>query len=143
MKLSEAEFDSPEAHDNAFRDEEQIQDFTDQIDAHEDEKQQLELVITELRTRFEETPFDPEALGRIEVQVEKIGSNSKQHSRRLGAQQQRIDDLKDALEKREALGSEIAAAEAELKRWKRLQDTIPETTYAILLWRLCSGRWAV
>ncbi len=125
VKLSEAEFDSPEAHDNAFRDEEQLQELTDQIDAYEDEKQELELVITELRTRFEETPFDPEALGRIKVQVEKIGEQLQAAQQEVGAQQQKIDDLKKHLKQREALGAEISGAEQELKRWKRLQDTIP------------------
>ena len=124
-KLSDAGFDSPEAHDSAFRDDDQIQHLTDQIDAYEDEKQALELVITELRTRFQETPFDPEALGRIEVQVEEIGEQLQAAQQEVGAQQQRIDNLKDALEKREALGSEIAAAEAELTRWKRLREIIP------------------
>ena len=124
-KLAEAGFDSPEAHNNAFRDDDQIQDLTDQIDAHEDEKQALELVITELRARFQENPFDPEALEAIETQVQEVEAQFQAKLEERGAQQQRIDDLKDALEKREALGSEIAAAEAELMRWKRLQDTIP------------------
>ena len=124
-KLRDAEFDSPEAHNNAFRDEAQMQQLSDQIDAHEDEKQGLGLVITELRTRFEETPFDPEALGRIEVQVEDIGKQLQAAQQGVGAQQQKIDDLKNALKKREALGGEIAAAEAELMRWRRLRETIP------------------
>ena len=124
-KLGETGFDSPEAHSSAFRDGTQMQALTDQIDAHEADKQQLELVITELRTRFEETPFDPEALGRIETQVEEIGEQLQAAQQEVGAQQQRIDGLKDALEKREALGVEISEAEQELKRWKRLQDTIP------------------
>ncbi len=125
VKLSEAGFDSPEAHDNAFRDDDQIQDLTNQIDTHEGEKQQLEVEITKLRTRFEETPFDPKALGRIEVQVEEIGEQLQAAQQEVGAQQQRIDNLKDALEKREALSSEIAAAESELMRWKRLREIIP------------------
>lgn len=125
VQLSETGFDSPEAHNNAFRDDDQIQDLTDHINAHEDEKQQLEVEITKLRTRFEETPFDPKALGHIEIQVEEIGEQLQAAQQEVGAQQQRIDNLKDALEEREALGSEIAAAEAEVMRWKRLQDTIP------------------
>ena len=124
-KLSDAEFDSQDAHDNAFRDEEQMQKLTDQIDTHEGEKQALELVITELRTRFEETPFDPEALAQIEAQVEEIGEQHQAAQQEVGAQQQKIGDLKDALEKRDALGVEISEAEQELNRWKRLQDTIP------------------
>ena len=124
-RLSEIGFDSPEAHNNAFQDEEQIQELTDQIDTHEDEKQQLEIEITRLRTRFEETPFDPEALGRIEAQVQEIGEQLQASQQEVGAQQQKIGDLKDALERREALGTEISEAEQELKRWKRLRDTIP------------------
>ena len=71
------------------------------------------------------TPFDPEALGRIEDQVEKIAEQLQAAQQEVGAQQQKIDDLQDALQKREALGAEISEAEQELKRWKRLQDTIP------------------
>jgi exonuclease SbcC len=123
-KLENAGFGSPEAHDNAFRDDDQIQELTDQIDAHEDEKQQLALEITELHTRFEETPFDPEALGQIEAQAEEIGAQLQARQQEIGAQQQRIDNLKDALEKREALGAEISEAEQELMRWKRLQKVI-------------------
>ena len=123
-KLENAGFDSPAAHDNAFRDDDQIQELTDQIDAHEDEKQQLALEITELQTRFEETPFDPEALGQIEAQAEEIGAQLQAKQQEIGAQQQRIDNLKDALEKREALGAEISEAEQELMRWKRLQEVI-------------------
>ena len=124
-KLETAGFDSPEAHDNAFRDEAQIQELIDRINVYEDEKQQLALDITELRTRFEETPFDPEALARVEAEAEEVGKQFQAKQQEVGAQQQRIDDLKDALEKREALGAKIAAAEAELRRWKNLQDTIP------------------
>ena len=124
-KLGEAGFDSPEAHSSAFRDGTQMQALTDQIDAHEADKRQLEVEITKLRTRFEETPFDPEALERIEVQVEAIGKQLQAAQQEVGAQQQKIDDLKDALAKREALGVEISEAEQELNRWKRLQDTIP------------------
>ena len=124
-KLRDTGFDSPKTHNNAFRDEAQIQKLTEQIDAHEDAKQQLAVEIAKLRTRFEETPFDPEALAQIEAQVAEIEAQLQAAQQEVGAQQQKIDDLKDALAKREALGVEISAAERELKRWKRLQDTIP------------------
>ena len=124
-KLRDAGFDSPEAHDEAFRDEVQMQKLTDQIDAHEDEKRQLGLDIIELKTRFEENPFDSEALGRVTSQIAEIETQLQAKQQEIGAQQQIIDNLKDALEKREVLGDEMAEAEAELMRWKRLQDTIP------------------
>ena len=62
-KLGKAGFDSPDAHDNAFRDEAQIQQLTEQINAHEDEKQQLEVEITRLRTRFEENTVRSRSIG--------------------------------------------------------------------------------
>ncbi len=124
-KLRDAGFDSPEAHDDAFRDEVQIQKLTDQIDAHEDEKRQLGLDIIELKTRFEENPFDSEALGRVTSQIGEIETQLQAKQQEIGAQQQKIKDLKRDIEKREALGDEMAEAEAELMRWKRLQDTIP------------------
>ena len=124
-KLSDAGFDSPEAHDNAFRGEAQMQELSDQIDAHEAEKQQLALNITELRTRFEETPFDPEALARIETKMKEIQAQLEEELKGIGTQQKVIADLKKHLEQREALGEEVAAAEAELRRWKNLKDTIP------------------
>ena len=124
-KLTDTGFDSPEAHDNAFRDDVQRQTLTDQIDAYKNEIQQLALEITEFQTRFEETPYDPDALGRIETQLGEIEAQLQEAQQEVGAQQQKIDDLKDALEKREALADELDKAEQEVSRWQRLQETIP------------------
>ena len=125
-KLRDAGFDSPEAHDAAFRDEVQMQKLTDQIDAHEDEKRQLGLDIVELKTRFEENPFDSEALGRITTQIEEIQAQLQTKREDIGTQRKIISDLKDALERREALADELHAAQQELERWQRLQETIPK-----------------
>ena len=124
-KLTDAGFDSPEAHDNAFRDEAQLQQLTDRIDAHQNEGQQLALEITELQTRFDENPFDPDTLGRIENQLGEIEAQFQDTQQEIGAQQQSINNLKKALKEREDLGAEVAEAEAELERWQRLHETIP------------------
>ena len=124
-KLEKEGFGVPEAHDNAFRDDDQIQDLINQIDAHKNEMQRLALEITELQTRFEETPFDPEVLGRIETKLEEIETQLQAKREEIGAQGERVDNLKDALEKREALGDDMRTAQQELERWRRLQETIP------------------
>ena len=124
-KLKKEGFDAPEAHNDAFRDDGQIQDLNDQINAHATETQQLALEITDLQARFEETPYEPDALDQIETQLEEIEAQLQEAQQEIGAQQQKIDDLKDALEKREALGSELGASQQELERWQRLQETIP------------------
>ncbi len=124
-KLKDGGFDSPEAHDNAFRDDNRMQDLTDQIDAHKDEVRELASEIRELSARFDENPFDPDALGRIETTLEEIETLLQKKQQEVGALQQSIDNLKKALKEREQLGVEVAEAEAELARWKRLQETIP------------------
>ena len=124
-KLEDAGFHSPEAHDSAFRDDAQMQALTNQIKAYEDEKHQLALEITQLTTRFEEMPFDPDALGGIEAEVKEIGTQLQTKQQEVGAQQQNIDGLKDALEKREALGDAQREAQQELERWQRLYEVMP------------------
>ena len=124
-KLADIGFDSPEAHDDAFRDDARMQQLTEQIEAHEAEKQQLALEITRLKTRFEETPYDPEALESVETQLEEIGKQLQEKQQETGAQQQSIDHLKDALEKREALGDVQREAQQELERWQRLYEVMP------------------
>ena len=96
-KLKDAGFGTAETHDNAFRDDEQIQNLTTRIDMHEDELQRLILEITELQTRFEETPYDPGALRRIETQLREIETQVQEKREKIGAQNKKIDDLKDNL----------------------------------------------
>ena len=124
-KLSEAGFDSPKVHEDAFRDDAQVQKLTDQIKVHEDEKQQFALEIIKLRERFKQTPFDPDVLGQIETEAVAIGAQFQAAQQEVWAQQEKIKGLADALEKREAIGDEMREAEQELGRWKRLQETIP------------------
>ena len=127
-KLKKEGFNAPEAHDNAFRDDNQRQDLTDQIDAHKDEMRELASEIRELSARFDENPFAPEALGCIETQLSEIETQLQEAQQKIGAQQQKINDLEDALQKREALAGELDKAEQEVARWQRLRETIPQNT---------------
>ena len=123
-KLAEAGFDTAEAHENAFRDDDQIQDLTNQIDRHEDELQRLVLEITALQTRFEETPYDPDALEQIETQLETIETQLQEKQKKIGAQEEIIKRLKDALKKREILAAKLDNAEQERERWQQLHGII-------------------
>lgn len=124
-KLEEAGFESPEVHNAAFRDDTQMQALTEKIDVHESEKQQLDVEIVGLRTRFVEIPFDSEVLKQITTLAEEIAAQIEEKQQEIGAQQQIIDNLKDALKKREALEDELQTARLEMERWQRLQGTIP------------------
>ena len=124
-KLEEAGFDSPEAHNDAFRDEAQTQQITEQINEYTNEKKQLEVAIIALRTQFAEMPFDKEILVQISTQAEEIAAEIQGIQQKIGAQQTEIDRLKDALKKRQELGADVQVAKQEWERWKKLQDVIP------------------
>ena len=123
-KLEQEGFDVPEAHDDAFRDDDQIQDLGNRIDTHADETQQLALEITELQAWFEETPYAPDALGRIETQLSEIETQVQEKLEKIGEKNKEINDLKDALKKREALAAELDEAEREMQRWQQLHGII-------------------
>ncbi len=127
-KLDKAGFESPEAHNAAFRDDTQIQALTEKIDAHQSQKKQLNVEIVGLRTRFVEIPFDPEFLKQITTLEKEIAAQIEEKQQEIGAQQQIIDNLQDALKKREKLADELQTAKQEMERWQRLKDTIPAHT---------------
>ena len=124
-KLEEAGFDSPEAHETAFREEAQTQQITEQISEYTSEKKQLEVEIIALRTQFSEMPFDKEILVQITTQAEEIAAEIQGIQQKIGAQQTEIDRLKDALKKRQELDADVQVAKQEWERWKKLQDIIP------------------
>ena len=124
-KLDAGGFDSPEAHETAFRDEAQTQQITEQINEYTNEKKQLEVAIIALRTQFAEMPFDKEILVQISTQAEEIAAEIQGIQQKIGAQQTEIDRLKDALKKRQELDADVQVAKQEWERWKKLQDIIP------------------
>ena len=124
-KLEVVGFTSSEEHEKAFRDDDQIQELTDSIGKHETEIQQLNTDIAELRSIFEDIPYDPEKLKEIEEQDAQIEKEMEEITKQIGSQNQIIKVLKDTLKKREELSEELNVAKKEFDRWKQLQDTIP------------------
>ena len=123
-KLKNIGFNSPEAHQNAFRDEEQVQQITEQINEYTKKTQQLDIEIMGLRTQFEDTPFDPDVLGQITTVAEEIAAEIQGAREAIGRQNEKIDNLKDNFQKRKALDNEVQDAKQEWERWQRLKDTI-------------------
>ncbi|RKU05568.1 hypothetical protein C6502_21800 [Candidatus Poribacteria bacterium] len=124
-KLSSVGFDSPEAHDRASRDDSEMERIQREIDDFNQEKHLLEEAIAKLRAQFEKTPFDSQVLERITVRVEENNEHIHETQQKIVRQQIRIEELTDALSKREALDDEIQTAVVELERWGNLQDVIP------------------
>ena len=124
-RLSEVGFDSPEAHDSAFREEAWRQQTSETIAAYTEQKQALEVEIARLRAIFEENPFNTELLGTIEAAEQEIGKEHDEKQQEIGVQQTEINRLKDALAQRTAVDAEMQQSGQELERWQRLQNTIP------------------
>ncbi len=124
-RLSEAGFDSAEAHDSAFREETWREQTAGRIASYTEEKQRLEVDIARLGAIFEENPFDPQVLTSIETSENEINNEIEGKQQEIGAQQTKIDTLKDALDRRRAIDAEMQESGHELTRWKALQDTIP------------------
>jgi exonuclease SbcC len=102
-----------------------MQQIGTKIDDFTQEKHLLAEKIAELRTQFEETPFDSQILERLTARVKEIDAQIDEVRRDIGAQEKTIADLTDALSKREALDDEIQKSGHELERWSSLQDAIP------------------
>ena len=123
-KLTSAGFDSPEAHDSAFREDAWMEQVEVKIGAYTQERDDLEEVIAERRPQFEETPFDSEELGRITAKLKKIEAAIDDAQRAIGARQENLERLKDNLTKRENLKEELQNASDEFTRWDNLRMRI-------------------
>ena len=124
-KLNEAGFDSLEAHDCAFREEDWRQQTEETIAAYNEEKQALEVEIARLRAIFEENPFDSEILAALQASEQEIEQEIEEKQQEIGAQRTEMNRLKDALAQRIAIDAEMQQSGHELERWQRLQNTIP------------------
>lgn len=127
-RLNASGFDSPEAHDDAFREEDWRQHAVETIATYTEEQRGVEDDIARLGPIFEENPFDSQVLEQITRQADEIRAQIREADRNIGDQQREIRDLIDALSQREALAAEIQRSAHELERWQRLQNTIPASS---------------
>ncbi len=125
-KLEKLGFESPEDHNNAFRDAEHIQEFQEKIDTYQEEIQDLNDTMTELTKEFEGSPYEPDKLGQIIEKEEETEEKIEEIQKTIGAKQQIIKDLKDNLEKQKELEGELKTAKQEMDRWKNLREIIPQ-----------------
>ena len=119
-------FASPEDHNNAFRDAEQIQELQEKIENYEDEIQDLNGTIETLTKKFEDSPYEPDKLGQIIEKEEATEEKIEDIQKTIGGRQQVINDLNEKLEKRKALEVELQAAKHEMDRWTNLRERIPQ-----------------
>ncbi len=128
VKLDEVGFESPETHESAIRDQNQIDEMTRKTNEYANENKQLTSSINELKKHFVASEYDPEELDRIAEKENEIETLTTEKQQEIGAQQKTINDLNDALKQREDIEGDLNEAKEEMERWKRLQETIPANT---------------
>ena len=124
-KLRTAGFNSVEAHNSAYREEDSRKELAETITAYTDEKQGLEVNTARLRAIFAENPFAPEVLAAIQASEQEIEKEIAEKQQEIGAHRTEINHLKEALAQRIAINAEMQQSGHELERWQRLQNTIP------------------
>ena len=127
-RLNDVGFESKDEHENALRDSAQIEDIAAKISEYENEKQQLIEEIEELRLPFVESPYNQEELDNITHKETEIEQLIEDRQQKIGAQNQKIEELRTALKEREDIEEKLIAAKSEMERWKTLQETIPTNT---------------
>ena len=128
VKLSSAGFTSPEEHEAAFRENAWIEKTEAKIADYTQERHRLEVVIAERRPRFEETPFDPEELGRITAKLAEIEEKIQKKREDIGAQRTVIPNLEKALSNFNDSAKAVRKAYEEFERWNDLRLAIAHPT---------------
>lgn len=120
-KLREVGFDSPEAHENAFRETAWLKKATDKIANHWQERTPLEKAVAKLIARFKETPYNPEELGRITAKLAEIEEMLQKKNDDIVEQRAVITNLEKALSKFKDSAKAVRKAYDEFTRWDDLR----------------------
>ena len=123
-KLTSAGFTSPEEHEAAFRENAWIEKTEKKIADDTQEIHSLEVVIAKLRTRFEETPFDPRELERITAKLAEIKEMLQKKLEDIGAQRVVITNLEKALSNFKDSANAVRKAYEGFARWNDLRLAI-------------------
>ena len=117
-KLSETEFDSPESHENASREEAWMQQVKAAVDAFTTETHEFVVDIAKLRNLLlAEIPFDSRKLERITAELEETEKASEEVQGKIGAQEAEIKGLQENLSAYKKHEDEIQKAKREMDRW--------------------------
>ena len=123
--LTESGFDSPEAHAEAFQDDDWLKACTDEIDQYQQDLRTTAKAISDLQTHFDNAPFDPQELERVQAEEQSIDAELQSTNQEIGEVGQRIDELETNFRRREAQEVALKKAKAESERWTRLYKYMP------------------
>ena len=124
--LTEGGFDSPEAHEGAFRDDAWMKKCADELDQYQRDQHTTAEEMATLRAHFSDAPFDPQELERIQAEEQSVDAEFQSTAQGIGEVRQRIGELDGNFRRREAQGAMLEQARGENERWERLQEYMPQ-----------------
>ncbi len=124
--LTEGGFDSPEAHEGAFRDDAWMKKCADELDQYQRDQHTTAEKMATLWAHFADAPFDPQELERIQAEEQSVDAEFQSTAQGIGEVRQRIGELDGNFRRREAQGAMLEQARGENERWERLQEYMPQ-----------------
>ena len=123
--LTEGGFDSPQAHEGAFRDDAWMKKCADELDQYQRDQHTTAEEMATLRAHFADAPFNPQELERIRAEEQSVDAEIQSTAQEIGEVSQRIGELEENFRRREAQGTVLKQTRAESERWERLQNCMP------------------
>ena len=126
--LENGDFESPEAHEEAFRDEAWIKGCEVRIAEYIQDLRTVGEEVARLRPNFADRPFDPEIVTRLQEGEEGINEEIESSSQQVWELQANIKKLEEDIQQRNAQKGALEKALQEKNRWANLQNCIPHNS---------------
>ena len=123
--LENADFESPEAHKQALRDETWIKGCEEKIAEHKQERHTIEKEIGKLRPKFADQPFNPKIIERLQEAEQSIDQEIESANQQVGELRENVRKLEENIQKRDAQKNTLEKSRQERDRWASLQKRIP------------------
>ncbi len=126
--LEKGGFESPKAHEEAFRNRAWIEGCEEKIAEYNQEWYTITEKIGELRLIFADLPFAPELLERLQRTEQQIDEQIKTANENTGRLQTTLKNLEENVRLRKAQEDALEKALQERNRWGNLQNCIPSNS---------------
>ena len=126
--LESSDFESPEAHEAAFRDQAWIKECDEKINEYKQELRAINEDVEKLRPKFVDLPFDPEIVERLKKAERGIDEKIELANQQVGELRENVKKLEENIRKRDAQKNALEKSRQERDRWARLQERIPHNS---------------
>ncbi|MYE91607.1 hypothetical protein F4X33_21720, partial [Candidatus Poribacteria bacterium] len=122
--LADAGFNSPEAHERAFRDDSWLEASEARLQQYQKDRHTTESKIAELEMFFADAPFDPRVIEHLQNTEKNLTIQVRTNTEQIGELRKTRYDMETHRRKREKQALALEKARQEKERWEILQKEI-------------------